>query len=937
MRKMNFLQGVGLSALMLSAQPAIAQQSPNAETAEEADTIIVTGIRGSLQNSQDRKRKADSVVEVVTTETLGQFSDQSVADAISRVPGVQIERNDDGRDGARVSIRGLGSEFVTTTLNGRSVFSGGAEGTRQLRSFSFDTLPSELFGEILVRKTPTADHIEAGIAGQVDVRTLDPLSTAPYNGKGHFVSLTGTYEDHSIAGDGYKFNGIAGWRNEDQTLGLYVAGLYGDTRFGAMGNEWEGVTTNATVNIAGTTHSNVRAPLAVSLDNIYDKHKRLGLAGAIAWQPSDSLKIKADAIYSRFDRDNFRSRLSFDTGATLNQPGAVFAAGGAEVVTDEYGNNNLLFADFSRVSFLPGDDILSNGAPRGIDLQARPLIYDNDTKTFMAGLNIEFKPTNRLTATIDGYISTVDFQQDLFISVFSAPYSNASFDARGTGASIYSIGAQPAFGIGAGVDGLRNHPFRDLVFGGFARTNDFTADHYGLAADFDYELDLGLLTTFEFGARYAKTDFARATNIGVIGNADTQADRDRIEAALFTGNVIDADFFGLPMLEYDLAGLRSVYANVFGANNIFDLDKRPIVDGSGTFGVVQKDLALYGELNLEDRSGLLPIRGNIGLRAIKSTYTAQGPNLVNNKAGTIKGGQGWQFLPSLNLTFDIKDNIQFRFGIGRSISAPEVEDLIRPVNVPVVICNPVTDINCPPEFLDASTGNPNLKPISAWTFDSSLEIYTPNNGSIIIGAFHKKINDFIRNDGYFTELPAPAGGTIYAEGELVPVFVQGPINFSNGKVTGLEFGFNQPLSFLPGLLSGFGTQFNYTYVKSSFDKDSGDAGLGFPGSSKHNVTAVLYYEKGPLSLRSAYTYRSKFLASLNAATATAPVDEAQFAEGWGQLDLSMRYQIRKGIDLRASVNDVLESSRRDFVGSQRAYRAFYQRGRTISAGITATF
>ena len=918
-------------------QSSTSQQDSSAKVQDEDGAIVVTGIRASLQNSQDRKRTADSVVEVITTEDLGQFSDQSVADSLSRVPGVQIERNDDGRDGARVSIRGLGSEFVTTTLNGRSVFSGGAEGARQLRSFSFDTLPSELFGEIIVRKTPTADHIEAGIAGQVDVRTLDPLSDAPYGDNNHFVSISSSYENHSIAGDGYKFNGIAGWRNQDQTFGFYVAGLYGDTRSGAQGNEWEGVTTSATINVNGTVHSNVRAPLSVSLDNIYDKQKRLGLAGALSWEPTDDIKIKADVLYSRFDRDNFRSRLSFDTSATILQPGAVFASGAADVVTDEFGNKQLLYADFSRVSFLPGEGILSNGAPRGADLQSRPLIFDNDTKTFTAGLNVEFKPTNRLTATLDGYVSTVDFQQDLFISVFTAPYSNASFDGRGSGPAIYSIGAQPSFGIGAGADGFKNHPFRELNFGGFARTNNFSADHYGLAADFDYELDMGLLKSFEFGVRYAQTDFGRATNIGVIGNADTQAQRDQIEAALFTGKIIDDNFFGLPMLEYDIAGQRNAYAQVFGANNIFDLDKRPVVDGTGTFDVTQKDLAFYGELNLEDVSGALPMRGNIGLRAIKSNYSATGPNLINNRAGTIKGGQGWQFLPSLNLVFDIKDNIQFRFGVGRSISAPEVEDLIRPVNVPILICNPATDLNCPPEFLDATTGNPNLKPISAWTFDGTLEIYTPNGGSVILGGFHKEIQNFIRNDGFFTELPAPAGGTVYDEGELVPVFVKGPINFSDGKVTGFEFGFNQPFSFLPGILSGLGTQFNYTFVTSSFEKDSGDAGLGFPGSSKHNITAVLYYEQGPLSLRSAYTYRSKFLASLNAATATAPVNEAQFAQGWGQLDLSARYQIRKGFDLRLTVNDVLESSRRDFVGSELAYRAFYQRGRTITAGITAKF
>ena len=129
---------VSLLALSGLSGQALAQEQQAQD--QDIETIQVRGIRSSLAQAQQLKRGSDSVVDAITVEDLGKFSDDSIADSLSRVPGVQIERNDDGRDGARVSIRGLGSQFSTTTVNGRTVYSSGAEGQRELRSFSYDTL-----------------------------------------------------------------------------------------------------------------------------------------------------------------------------------------------------------------------------------------------------------------------------------------------------------------------------------------------------------------------------------------------------------------------------------------------------------------------------------------------------------------------------------------------------------------------------------------------------------------------------------------------------------------------------------------------------------------------------------------------------------------------------------------------------------------------------
>src|ERR1700732_1870302 len=106
---------------------AAASGAGNAPANDQLQEIVVTGIQAALQAAQKEKRNAPEVVEAITPEDLGKFTDNSIADELQRVPGVQIDRGTDGRSGDHVSIRGMGSEFITTTVNGRTPGSWGSE------------------------------------------------------------------------------------------------------------------------------------------------------------------------------------------------------------------------------------------------------------------------------------------------------------------------------------------------------------------------------------------------------------------------------------------------------------------------------------------------------------------------------------------------------------------------------------------------------------------------------------------------------------------------------------------------------------------------------------------------------------------------------------------------------------------------------------------
>lgn len=175
-----------------AAQDATAEEEPQAETAETAqegdDEIVVTGFRASLQSAQRIKRDADTVVDVITAEDIGALPDRSVAEALQRVPGVNISRFEQRDDPDRFSVEGSGViirglPFVQSELNGREIFS--ANGGRAL---SFNDVSPELLGRVEVYKNTTADMLDGGISGTVNLVTRKPL-----DGKGGF-KLAGTIE-----------------------------------------------------------------------------------------------------------------------------------------------------------------------------------------------------------------------------------------------------------------------------------------------------------------------------------------------------------------------------------------------------------------------------------------------------------------------------------------------------------------------------------------------------------------------------------------------------------------------------------------------------------------------------------------------------------------------------------------------------------------------
>lgn len=194
-RKLRTLLLTTAISTSLLAPMAANAQDPAENAGVEVEEIVVTGIRASLDAAATIKRNSDQMVDAISAEDIGMFSDNNIGEALSRVPGVLLER--DAGEGYRISIRGLGPNFVRTTLNGRTALSGTNNEGGGARGFSLSMIPSEVITKASVSKSTQAKELEGGMAGVLDLTTNRPIDFANKRDEDFYVSgsFRGTYNE----------------------------------------------------------------------------------------------------------------------------------------------------------------------------------------------------------------------------------------------------------------------------------------------------------------------------------------------------------------------------------------------------------------------------------------------------------------------------------------------------------------------------------------------------------------------------------------------------------------------------------------------------------------------------------------------------------------------------------------------------------------------
>jgi len=295
------------------------------------------------------------------------------------------------------------------------------------------------------------------------------------------------------------------------------------------------------------------------------------------------------------------------------------------------------------------------------------------------------------------------------------------------------------------------------------------------------------------------------------------------------------------------------------------------------------------------------------------------------------------WLPSFNLKVGVTPQLLFRLAGSKVLTRPDT-NLVRNFQQISIDGN---------GNFQSQVGNPYLKPATAWQFDVTAEWYFSRVGSLTADVFYKDITGFFYQS--LVSLPLTNNGVTF------DLLTRGPANYSgHGKVKGAEIAYQQTFDFLPSFLSGLGFSGNYTYIDSSGLPNSFlNAGspvtnvaaqtqtgsLPLEGLSKHNVNATVFYEKGPISLRAAYNWRSKYL--LTAADVIFPYTSI-FQDASGQLDASAFLNVNKyikigvqGVNLTNTVTKTLQAYSGD--PNRLAPRSYFVNDRRYSFILRGNF
>ena len=292
-------------ALALQAGAAAAQDAGAAAT--ELDTVTVTGYRASVEKALDIKRGEAGMVDAVVAEDIGKFPDSNLAESLQRIPGVVITR--DGGEGRQITVRGLGPDFTRVRINGMEALStvgssDGQGGTNRSRGFDFNVFASDLFSQLIARKTASADVEEGSLGATVDLRTARPFD---YDGFTLVTNVQTAYNDASQAAMP-RFAGLIANSWADGKVGALLSVAYSERETVEEGTgtvRWAGGTTNGGFNpnsaFKEALKSDVYAPRFPRYTLMEHDQKRLGVTGSLQFKPSDRTTFSLDALYSKID------------------------------------------------------------------------------------------------------------------------------------------------------------------------------------------------------------------------------------------------------------------------------------------------------------------------------------------------------------------------------------------------------------------------------------------------------------------------------------------------------------------------------------------------------------------------------------------------------------------------------------------------------------
>ena len=871
------VQGRAAAARPVAMAGGAATAAATAPT-ETLDEVIVTGFKGSITRALDIKREADSIVDAISAEDIGKFPSQNIAEALQRVPGISIVR--DRGEGLFVRVRGLGANFQTTTLNGRSaaVNENVRDSGQSGRQFRFDTLPSELVSRVDVVKSPTAAMDEGAIGGIVDVRTFRPLELKDTS---HAFSATMSYPELADKVDA-RFSGLTSWRNEERTFGVLLAAVYDQRSMRqdrAMNGGWTFLPNGIDTDGNGSLDSGPIYRSASTRPTLeQEERERIGLSGAVQWSPTADIDLNLDVAYT--DLDIKYDELTYS-------------------------------ADFNWAQLVPGTAVIRDGvlvagtvgASSQIGREQSDLRHEN----LQVGLNGEYRFGEgwKLTGDLSYSRAYSDTPTPIRRSRVLGPVGTVAFEYFPAGDQVHNIRF-----LTADLNSPSTLPGRRLEW----RVNDSLDTEKAVQADLEKELDWGPVTALKAGVKYRDRlrDYDRR---------DLTITRDRNGRAI-TGTFYGPEYYETDFLVDDFLGESGATLPrewlVPNGDKFFELMDPALVnqpltraDLRNSYRITEKITSGYAMANLRSEIADMPLRGNVGVRVAQTNQVSAGHADDGRTAEPVRFEKDYtDILPSANFALDITDELVSRLSVAKVITRPSLADLA-----------PRLTLNSSDRIFTAVGGNPNLEPFEAWQYDATLEWYFAPSSALIAGLFYKDINTFMTT----------RKSTLVVDG--VDYELSSRVNGGDASIKGVELAYQQTFDMLPEPFDGLGLLANYTFTDTQATYFDGDTVIkdDLENVAKHSFNLTGFYEKGPIGVRLSYSWRGDVLAQVGTNGLENANDKA-----FGSLDGNITYQVSENITLVAEAMNITDKAQWQYVADDLFSRYDYY-GRTFSLGMRAKF
>ncbi|MFT4077120.1 MAG: TonB-dependent receptor [Asticcacaulis sp.] len=882
--KTILLAATGLAAAMMCA-PALAQETTTTTTeptaAEKAATakaeagsdevIIVKGLRKSLQSSTDKKRKAGQISETITAEDAGKLPDNNVIEALAHVTGVQITRSHG--EGDSISIRGM--DDVQTTVNGSPASNGTG------RSISLNDVPAELIKSVTVYKTRTADQVEGGFAGTVNVDLRRPLDLKKgWTLAGSFREVYGDIGDtkspYTSALIAKRFDTSIG------EMGFLVNLSYQENNYNEQYVQSETPQTfwGAQLTSLPADHQDAIGLYRIQYGVDSGKIRRPSLNASYQWRVNDNLDFVLEG--SMFNATENRSYSAMntrlkDSPAVLSD--VVYAADGKTILSMTETDPNLTDTSVMPVGSVSRDDYNKTENNR-INFEAH---WHNDNTTVNLGV---YKDTSSFDnqwyttwLTLDGLASMkVDTNSSNVEG--GGPYV-AYYDASGNALDLSDASNYNAYFVENG----KSFTDSSETAWNIDVTHRFSDDKFVRSVQFGVRKSDRELTT-AYGYRYAYfndvavTDFPGGSDLDLVsvGVGGTNAPswyRISRQSVLNNWDAIRA-YANTPGNTWETGGSGGWADATVSTERLMS-----------SYTSSEKTAAIYAQLNYGFKAWDFPVDGSIGGRSVHTW----GQSLASQymKSGeivdSVRAGEGTDFMPNVNAIIHFSPKLQLRLAYTVNIQRPSFNDM----NSFVYLYDTTNHYGW--------GGNPDLKPNEEKNYDASLEYYFGRGGILSAAVYDKKPSNFFV---WGKQQNVPTDDDNDPSTPDVSYTIYRAMNGGPGEYKGIELNAQGFFDFLPSPWNNFGASANLTYnyygkIEYAFyngEPISAEEAATIPGiydapyNSKYTYNLSVYYEHDKWSARVAFNHRDRYRSALDGYSAKG---YSTYFEATERLDFAVNY------------------------------------------------